>query len=166
MSFTIGIVLFHGHQYTCPFIFIDIQLASMEQLIEFAINHPLHVGSLVALAGALAFTEMRKGGQSISSQQLTLLVNQQNAVVIDVRDKVDFGKGHIVDAKNMPHAGIKDRTSELEKYKDAPIIIVDAMGQHSGSVGKTLKAAGFINVIRLSGGMNTWISDSLPVVKK
>ncbi|OED44109.1 sulfurtransferase [Endozoicomonas sp. (ex Bugula neritina AB1)] len=138
----------------------------MEQLIEFAINHPLHVGSLVALAGALAFIEMRKGGQTISSQQLTQMVNQQKAVVLDVRDKADFGKGHIVGAINMPHAGIKDHASELEKHKDAPIIIVDSMGQHSGSVGKTLKAAGFANVIRLQGGMNTWVSDSLPVVKK
>ena len=138
----------------------------MEQLIEFVINHPLHVGSLAALAGALAFLEMRKGGQTISSQQLTQMVNQQNSLVLDIRDKADFGKGHIVGAINMPHAGVKDRTSELEKHKDAPIIIVDAMGQHSGSVGKTLKAASFDNVVRLQGGMNTWVSDSLPVVKK
>ncbi len=138
----------------------------MEQLIEFATNHPLHVGSLAALASVLIFSEMRKGGQTISSQQLTQLVNQQNAVVLDVRDKADFSKGHIVDAINMPFATAKDHISELEKHKDAPIIVVDAMGQHSGSVGKALKAAGFSNVIRLQGGMNTWISDSLPVVKK
>ena len=138
----------------------------MEQLIEFMINHPLHVGSLIALAGALAFTEMRKGGQTISTQQLTQLVNQQNAVVVDVRDKADFGKGRIVGAINIPYAGIKDQLNTLEKHKDAPIVLVDAMGQHSGAAGKILTAEGFKQVLRLKGGMSTWVSDSLPLVKK
>lgn len=138
----------------------------MEQLIEFAINNPLHVGSLVALGCALAFTELRKGGQTISTHQLTQQVNQNQAVVLDVRDKAEFGKGHIVDAINIPHVKIKDRVAELEKYKEKTIIVVDAMGQHSGSAGKELKAAGYPSVVRLSGGMNAWVGDSLPVVKK
>lgn len=138
----------------------------MEQFIEFAINHPLHVGSLVALGSALVFTELRKGGQSISTQQLTGLVNQNKAVVLDVREKAEFGKGHIVDAINIPHLKINDRVAELEKHKEKTIIIVDAMGQHSGSVGKTLKNAGMTSIVRLSGGMNSWTSDNLPVVKK
>ena len=138
----------------------------MEQFIEFAINHPLHVGSLVALGSALAFTELRKGGQTISTQQLTQLVNQKEAIVLDVREKAEFGKGHIVDAINIPYTKINDRSAELEAHKDKTIIIVDAMGQHSGGVGKTLKKAGMTSVVRLSGGMNSWVSDSLPVVKK
>ena len=138
----------------------------MDQLIEFATNHPLYVGALVALGSALAFTEMRKGGQSISSAQLTALVNQNAAVVLDVRDKADFSKGHIVDAISMPFTKVGGHVGELEKYREKTIIVVDAMGQHSGSVGKTLKKAGFANVVRLKGGMSTWTGDNLPVVKK
>ena len=138
----------------------------MEQFIEFAINHPLLVGSLIGLIGVMIFMELRKGGQSVSSQQLTQLMNQQGAIVLDIRDKADFTKGHIVGAINMPHAKVKDRTSELDKYKDKPIVVVDAMGQHSGTVGKILKDAEFANIQRLKGGMNTWTADSLPVVKK
>lgn len=138
----------------------------MEQFIEFVINHPLHISALVALASALAFMEMRKGGQTISTGQLTQLVNQDKAVVVDVREKADFSKGHIVNAINISHLKLKERASELEKHGDKTLIIVDAMGQHSGSAGKTLKAAGIANVVRLQGGMNTWTSDNLPVVKK
>ncbi|WP_422449938.1 MULTISPECIES: rhodanese-like domain-containing protein [unclassified Endozoicomonas] len=138
----------------------------MEQFIEFIINHPLHVGALVALASALAFTEMRKGGQSVSTAQLTQMVNQDQGVVIDVREKADFSKGHIVNAINVPYTKIKERAGELEKYREKTIIVVDAMGQHSGSVGKTLKTEGFANVVRLQGGMSTWASDNLPVVRK
>ncbi|MFK0570567.1 rhodanese-like domain-containing protein [Endozoicomonas sp.] len=138
----------------------------MEQFIEFIVNHPLHVGALVALASALAFTEMRKGGQSLSTAQLTQLVNRDQGVVIDVREKADFSKGHIVNAINIPYVKIKVRAGELEKYREKTIIVVDAMGQHSGSVGKTLKDSGLTNVVRLQGGMNTWTSDNLPMVKK
>ncbi len=138
----------------------------MDQFIEFAINHPLHVGALIALGSALAFTEMRKGGQSISSAQLTELVNRNAAVVLDVREKADFGKGHIVGAISLPFAKIGERVGELEKYREKTIIVLDAMGQHSGSVGKTLKKAGFANVVRLQGGMSTWTGDNLPVVRK
>ena len=138
----------------------------MEQFIEFVINHPLHGGALLMLASALAFTEMRKGGQSVSTAQLTRIVNQDQGVVIDVREKADFSKGHIVNAINIPYAKIKECADELEKYREKTIIVVDAMGQHSGSVGKALKAEGLANVVRLQGGMSTWTSDSLPVVRK
>lgn len=138
----------------------------MEQFIEFVINHPLHSSTLLALASALAFTEMRKGGQNISTAQLTQIVNQDLGVVIDVREKADFSKGHIVNAINIPYAKIEEDADELEKYREKIIIVVDAMGQHSGSVGKALKAEGFANVVRLRGGMSTWTSDNLPVVKK
>lgn len=138
----------------------------MEQIFEFIGNHPLLVGTLVALLCALVVTEMRKGGQGVTSQQVTQLINQQSAVVLDVREKADFKKGHIVDAVSMPYAKVQERISELNPHKEKPVIIVDAMGQHSGTVGKQLKDAGFAQVLRLKGGMGTWSADGLPMVKK
>ena len=138
----------------------------MAQLLEFIGNHPLLVGSLVALLTALAFTEMRRGGQGITSAQLTQLVNQQGAIVVDVREKADYSKGHIVDSISMPFSKAQERVGELSKHKDKPIVIVDAQGQHSGMVGKQFKAAGLDNVMRLNGGIATWTGDGLPLVKK
>ena len=138
----------------------------MAQLLEFIGNHPLLVGSLVALLTALAFTEMRKGGQNISSQQLTQLMNQQGAIVVDVREKADYSKGHIVDAISMPFTKVKERVAELNKHKDKPIVIVDAQGQHAGMVGKQFREAGLQQVLRLRGGLSTWTADGLPLVKK
>ena len=138
----------------------------MEQIFEFTVNHPMLVGALVALVCALVFTEMRKGGQGVTTQDLTRLVNQQGAVIVDVREKAEFNKGHIVDALNIPFARLKDRASELLKHKDKPVIIVDAMGQHGGMAGKILKEAGIEQVMKLKGGIGTWQSDSLPLVKK
>ena len=54
-------------------------------LIEFIINHYVLSGMFVVLLVLLIVTEMRKGGQSLSSRELTALVNSDQGVVLDVR---------------------------------------------------------------------------------
>ena len=138
----------------------------MEQLIEFIINHPMLTGSFAVLLAVLAFTEMRKGGQTIGTQQLTQMMNQGNAALVDLRDKKDFSRGFITGSVNIPHTSLQARISELDKHKSNTVILVDAMGQHTGAAGKQLKDAGFEQVVRLSGGISTWQSENLPLVKK
>jgi len=92
-------------------------------------------------------------------------VNKQSALVLDVRDPKAFSSGHIVDAVNIPHGAVAGRLAELEKYKEQPIAIVCAMGQHAGAVGAALRKAGFAHVSRLTGGMSEWRNQNLPVVK-
>ena len=137
----------------------------MEQFFDFVINNYLLVGAFAILLALLAVTELRRGGQTINSQGVTRLLNTENAVLIDLRDSKDYARGHITSAINIPHAKLAARMGELDKYKSTPVILVDAIGQHSGAVGKELKAAGFENVVRLSGGIGTWQGDSLPLVK-
>ncbi|MGY0220118.1 rhodanese-like domain-containing protein [Endozoicomonadaceae bacterium StTr2] len=136
----------------------------MEQLIQFTINHPMLIGAFVVLLIALVATEARKGGKSVSVHEATRLVNQDGAVFLDVREKKDFNTGHMVDAVNIPLARLKERAVEIDKYKTKPVIVVDAMGQHSGSAAKILKDAGFENVVRLKGGVSTWQADNLPLI--
>ncbi|MCK5894600.1 MAG: rhodanese-like domain-containing protein [Endozoicomonadaceae bacterium] len=136
----------------------------MEQFIEFAINHPALVGLFAALVVLLIFFEMRKGGQGVTTQELTQLLNRENGLVLDVRAKKEFGKGHIVNAINLPFAEMKERLSELDQHRERPMVVVDAMGQHAGTVNKQLQDAGFINVKRLKGGLNSWRGENLPLV--
>ena len=82
--------------YTCGFLDEHVNKVSMEQFIEFAVNHPVLVGLFVVLLVLLMITEMRKGGQTITTQELTQLINRDDALVLDVREKKDFTKGHIV----------------------------------------------------------------------
>ncbi|MTI15018.1 rhodanese-like domain-containing protein [Sansalvadorimonas verongulae] len=137
----------------------------MEQFIEFIINHPALTGAFAVLLGLLIFSELRKGGQTVGTQMLTRMVNQEQALVVDIRDKKEFARGAIVDSINIPHGSLKSRIGELDKHKSDPVILVDSMGQHSGLAGKQLKEAGFENVVRLRGGMNTWQGENLPLVK-
>ncbi len=137
----------------------------MEQLFIYIGNHPVLVGVFVVLLILFIRNEMNRGGASISAQQLVTLVNSENAVVVDVREKAEFDQGHIVDAINIPFSSLDGRADELEKYKDKPLVITCKMGQHSGSAGTLLKKKGFANVSRLKGGIAEWRGQSLPVVK-
>lgn len=137
----------------------------IEQIFEFVVNHFVLVGIFFALLFALLVNEGKRGGASITSGTLVNLVNKQNAVVLDVRDRKDFAAGHIVDAVHIPYASLDQRLSEIEAFRDRPVVIVCKMGQHSSAVGSKLKAKGFDDVRRLGGGMAEWTASNLPVVK-
>ncbi|PIO91915.1 sulfurtransferase [Pseudomonas syringae] len=133
-------------------------------LLEFATNHYLITGAFVILLGLLIAYEMSKGGASLSTRELTALVNSDQGVVIDVRSKKDYTAGHIVGSLNFPQDKVLTRAAELEKYKDKTLIIVDAMGQHAGTTARELLKSGF-KAAKLSGGISSWRGDNLPLVK-
>ncbi|TBU87429.1 rhodanese-like domain-containing protein [Phytopseudomonas dryadis] len=136
----------------------------LANLIEFATTHFVLSGLFVIILALLIFTELRKGGQSLSSRELTALINSEQGVVIDVRNKKDFAAGHIVGALHIPYDKLASRIGELEKHKAKTLIVVDALGQQAGSAARELKKAGF-TAAKLSGGIATWRGDNLPVVK-
>ena len=137
----------------------------MEELFTFISNHPILVGTFVVLLVLFIRNEMNRGGAVVGVQELVQLVNNENALVVDVRDKAEFDQGHIVDAINIPFANIETRADELNKHKDRPIVIACKMGQHSGAAGTALRKKGFENVSRLRGGIAEWRGQNLPVVK-
>ncbi|BAU77062.1 rhodanese-like domain-containing protein [Metapseudomonas furukawaii] len=136
----------------------------LAHLIEFATNHYVLSGTFVVLLALLLAHELRRSGRAVSTRELTALVNGGQAIVLDVRASKDFSSGHIVDALNIPFEKLASRIAELEKHKEKSIIVVDAMGQHAGTVCRDLKKAGF-TALKLSGGIGSWRGDNLPLVK-
>ena len=133
-------------------------------LIQFATDHFILVAIFFILLILLLVNEIRRGGQSLSNGQLTALVNADKGVVIDIRAPKDYAAGHIVGAVNIPQDKVASRMGELDKHKDKTLIIVDAMGQHSGTVCRDLLKAGY-TAAKLSGGVSSWKADNLPLVK-
>lgn len=137
----------------------------MTRFFEFLVNHWILSGLWLALFATLIAYVNSKSGKSVSPHQATLLVNKQNGVFLDIRERKEFDKGHIVDAINIPLAKLHDRITELEKKKDVPIVVVCQVGQQSAQAVKALEAKGFTQVSRMSGGMNEWQLQNLPLVK-
>lgn len=134
----------------------------MERFFEFVGNHPFLIGIFVVLLALFIRNETRRGGRSISPQQLVDLVNREGAVVVDVRERKEYQAGHIVDAVNIPQSSLEGRLDELKKYRERPVVVVCKMGQNAGSAGTLLRKQGFQNVSRLSGGIVEWRNQNLP----
>ena len=132
--------------------------------LDFVAQQWILFSILAVLVAAFLVFEQRKGGPKVSFHQATRLLNQDTAIVLDVRDGSDFKAGHIVDAVNIPFANLAKSLDQLEKHKSKQIIVVDKMGQHAGSAGKILRDNGF-NVVRLQGGISEWSQQNLPLVK-
>lgn len=120
---------------------------------------------LITLGVVYVWTEGRRAGSTISVHQLTSQVNSAAAVVLDLRDAKEYRDGHITDAINIPFAKLGERLPELQTYRERTLILVDKMGQHHASAGRTLREAGY-TVLRLQGGMSEWASSNLPVIKE
>ena len=137
----------------------------VEQIFNFVTNHYILVGCFVFLLVAFVINEGKQGGAAITPSNLVNLVNREGAMLVDIRDTKDYSSGHIAGAVSMPVSSIDARIGELESHKDQPVVLVCKMGQHASATGRKLKALGFENVRRLSGGMSEWTASSLPVVK-
>lgn len=132
--------------------------------LDFVMEEWLLSSLLAATVAAFLVLESRRGGTSVTQHQATRLLNDGQAVLVDLRDSKEYKTGHIVDAINIPYSSLNTRLVELEKHKAKQLILVDKMGQHAGAAGRVLREKGF-TVVRLQGGMMEWTQQNLPVVK-
>ena len=98
--------------------------------------------------------------------EATLLINREDAVVLDVRETSEWSAGHIPNARHIALGQLDKHLSELEKFKSRPVIICCASGNRSSSACGTLKRAGFERVFNLSGGLGAWTGAGLQVTTK
>lgn len=137
----------------------------MNQYIEFAGNHMFLVGAFIMLSILLIqdFISGGTGKDSVDAKGATDLINNENALVIDVRPGADFNRGHIINAQSIPMSGFADQIEKLKKHQSQPIIINCNSGAQSASACRTLRKAGFARVYNLRGGILGWMSANYPV---
>ena len=141
----------------------------MDQMIEFVTNHLVLSGLFVALLGAFIYTSVASKLSSLkelSTHEATLLMNKEDAFVLDIRPAADFKKGHILGSTQIKAEAVaKADFSALEKHKNKPIIVVCAMGMTAKRTASQMLKAGFEKVTVLKGGMNAWQGANLPINK-
>ncbi|GAA0491213.1 MULTISPECIES: rhodanese-like domain-containing protein [Tatumella] len=141
----------------------------MQDIMEFARNHLVLCLAWVALLVLVIVTTFKglfSKVKTISRSEATNLINKQDAVVVDVRSRDDFRRGHISGAVNLAAAEIKKgHLTELEKFRNQPVIVTCATGQSSGEAAGQLSAAGFANVSVLKDGISGWSGENLPLVR-
>jgi len=141
----------------------------MAQLIEFATNNLILVVALAVITLLIIKTEI--GVRFSNIKQLNVneavrLMNDENVVLLDVRENNEYSSGHIRDSIHIPMASLSKRLGELEKYKSRPILAYCRSGSRSNSACSTLSKKGFEHVSNLAGGIMSWSNANLPITKK
>ena len=109
---------------------------------------------------------LRRGGSgAVSPLNATMMMNKQDAVVVDIRDAEDYARGHILNARNIPFKEIDARAAELQKYKNKPVIVVCDKGIRGAAGAASLKKLGFAEAVTLEGGLSAWLAAGLPTAK-
>ncbi len=92
-----------------------------------------------------------KGVNTMTTDQLKGILNDQSKQFIDVRTQGEFKGRHISQFKNMP---LGSDFSGLAKDKE--VIVICQSGMRSSQACKQLKKLGYSNVTNVRGGMSAW----------
>ena len=135
---------------------------NFDRALEFMGNHPFLFGLLIVLMVLFFAIENKRSGKKISANTLGMMVNSQNAQLIDIRPKKKFTTGYIQGSRNIPFTELKDRLEEIRAIEQ-PVIIICDIGAQAGAA---VQMIGKDNVYRLEGGVNGWQSSGMPLVGK
>jgi len=90
------------------------------------------------------------------------LVEEEDALLLDVRTSLEWKMGHIEGAMLIPVQDLKGRLDEVETAtdgdKDKPIVVYCRSGSRSANAKKILEAAGYTKVTNV-GGMSDYPRD-------
>lgn len=138
----------------------------MDRFLEFASNNTLLVLALFASFFIVVFYELRRkatGLIDVEAQDAVKLINN-GALVVDLRSAEAFGRGHIVNARNVPSDEIEARIPSLGGDVSKPIVAVCDAGVSSRRAVSMLRQKGYESVYSLKQGMTGWTQAGLPVV--
>jgi rhodanese-related sulfurtransferase len=83
-------------------------------------------------------------------------------VVLDVRSRAEFVRGHVPGAIHMPFWRIVSRTARVPYPFDAPIVVYCGHGPRAHIAGAALRRRGFRDVRYLEGHMSHWARAGFP----
>ena len=133
-------------------------------IAKFLIDNIYLVVIALISGGMLLWPLLRQGGSGeVGTLQATMLINQKDAWLFDLRDAGDYAKGHILNARSLPLAQLDGKVDSLAKNKEKNLIVYCETGRVAGTAVAKLRKAGYVNAVGLSGGIAAWRQAGLPV---
>ncbi|HYK84090.1 MAG TPA: molybdopterin-synthase adenylyltransferase MoeB [Ktedonobacteraceae bacterium] len=88
--------------------------------------------------------------------------DDQEIVVVDVREKHEWNEGHIPGAIHVPRGFLELQIEEAVPDKDKTVLLYCAGGVRSLMAGQTLQQMGYRNAISMAGGFGQWKAGGYP----
>jgi rhodanese-related sulfurtransferase len=132
-------------------------------------RRPLHAIPhwLSAGIGLLALTPLAcalGAGPSLARSDLAQRIERGAApLVLDVRSTSEYASGHVPGAVHIPFREVDTRHPELLAAKDEPIVVYCAHGPRAAWAARSLRNAGYTDVVYLEGHMSAWQEAGLPI---
>ena len=134
----------------------------MPYFFEFLLTNWFLVLPLIIAIALFFYTENSRKATKLDSQEVIFQLNNKNALLIDLRNEKEFSRGKISQAIYIG-PNMENCRKEIDKISDRPVILFCQNGLKSDEFSKELKKSE-IDVYILKGGINSWISDGLPLL--
>ena len=84
------------------------------------------------------------------------MMDNQEVLILDVREQSEYDSGHIPDAVLLPVGTITEESAaEVIPDKDTTVLVYCRSGNRSKTAAKTLAELGYTNIYEF-GGITTW----------
>ncbi len=83
-------------------------------------------------------------------------------LVLDVRTRDQYARGHIPGSVNIPHDELPTRLAELPITKSEEVVVAFGFGERAQLAEETLRGSGYSNVRHLANNWWTWSEAGLP----
>ena len=82
---------------------------------------------------------------------------KQLPLIVDVREKDEYIKGHISGAKHISRGVLEQKVFEVAPDCSSPILVYCAGGNRGALAADNLQKMGYQNVFSLKGGLSGWL---------
>ena len=112
--------------------------------------------ALMLLVGCGAKSDGTASYRQISTQEaVTMMAEETDYIILDVRTQEEFASGHIPEAINIPNEAIGTTDVPELPNKDQLILVYCRSGNRSKQASEKLVALGYTNIVEF-GGINSW----------
>ena len=116
---------------------------------------------LLFLAGCTASNEQENSYRQISMDEaVTMMEEESNYIILDVRTPEEFRERHIPNAINIPNETIGSEDIQELPDRDQLILVYCRSGNRSKQASGKLAELGYTNIVEI-GGINDWTGDTV-----
>ncbi len=132
------------------FLFAEEQLFTTITLIVLII---LLIGNII--------TDKLKKYEDLDATTATALMDDENLIILDVREKKERKNGYINGDMHIPLGDVKNQLDKLDKNKS--ILVYCRSGSRSAHIAGLLTRNKYEKVYNLKGGIQAWKRAKMPV---
>jgi rhodanese-related sulfurtransferase len=135
--------------------------------LDFLFENIFLVG-LIIISGVLLFFPkvLSRDNKVLGSKEVTLLINREPAMLVDVRSVADFRAGHITNAINIPLDQIEVQINKITSNSKKNIIVYCQKGVRSAQAFRLLNKLGLPKLYTIDGGLDAWLKNNLPIIEE